>query len=43
VLWEMAEVQLVQLEHAMLVNRGIDIRRHNKNATHILDSLLDDR
>jgi hypothetical protein len=26
-----------------MINRGIDVRRHNKNATHILDSLLDDR
>ena len=39
----MAEVQLVQLEHAIMINRGFDVRRHNKNATHILDSLLDDR
>jgi len=38
----MAEVQLVQLEHAILINKGIDVRRENKNAGNILDSLLDD-
>lgn len=39
----MAEVQLVQLEHAIMINRGFDVRRHNKNAVNILDELLDDK
>lgn len=38
----MAEAQLVQLEHAIMINRGIDVRRHNKNAGNILDRLLDE-
>jgi hypothetical protein len=38
----MAEVQLVQLEHAIMINKGISVRRHNKNATTIIDSLLDE-
>ena len=42
-IWEMAEVQLVQLEHAMLVNRGIDVRRHNSNAVNIIDDILDEK
>jgi len=36
-------VQLVQLEHAMLVNRGVDVRRHHSNAGNIIDHILDDR
>jgi hypothetical protein len=39
----MAEVQLVQLEHAMLVNRGFDVRRHNSNAVNIIDDILDEK
>jgi hypothetical protein len=27
----------------MLVNRGIDVRRHNSNAVNIIDDILDDR
>ena len=42
-IWEMAEVQLVQLEHAMLVNRGIEVRRHNSNAVNVIDDILDDK
>ena len=42
-IWEMAEVQLVQLEHAMLVNRGIDVRRHNSNAVNVIDDILDEK
>jgi len=36
-------VQLVQLEHAMLVNRGIDVRRHSSNAVNIIDDILDEK
>ncbi len=36
-------MQLVQLEHAMLVNRGIDVRRHNSNAVNIIDDILDEK
>jgi len=36
-------VQLVQLEHAMLVNRGFDVRRHNSNAVNIIDDILDEK
>jgi hypothetical protein len=25
-----------------MINRGISVRRHNKNATNIIDSLLDE-
>ena len=35
-------MQLVQLEHAIMINRGISVRRHNKNAGNILDRLLDE-
>lgn len=37
----MSEVQLVQLEHAIMINKGISVFRHNKNAGNILDTLLD--
>ena len=37
----MAEVQLIQLEHAILVNKGIDVRRYNSDAGNIIDSILD--
>ena len=36
-------MQLVQLEHAIMINRGIDVRRHNANAVNIIDDILDDR
>jgi len=39
----MAEVQLVQLEHAIMINRGIDVRRHNSNAVNIIDDILDEK
>jgi hypothetical protein len=39
----MAEVQLVQLEHAIMINKGISVRRHNSNAVNIIDDILDDR
>ena len=39
----MAEVQLVQLEHAIMTNRGIDVRRHNSNAVNIIDDILDEK
>lgn len=40
-LWELSEVQLVQLEHAILVHRGIDVRRNNSNINNVIDSILD--
>jgi hypothetical protein len=40
VLWEMGESELFQLEHAILINKGIDVRRPTKNADKIIDNLL---
>lgn len=40
ILWEMGEAELFQLEHAILINKGIEVRRRTKNADKIIDSIL---
>jgi hypothetical protein len=40
ILWDMGEAELFQLEHAILINKGIEVRRRTKNADQILDKIL---
>ena len=36
----MGEAELFQLEHAILINKGIEVRRRTKNADAILEKIL---
>jgi hypothetical protein len=40
ILWEVGEAELFQLEHAILINKGIEVRRRTKNADAILEKIL---
>jgi hypothetical protein len=40
ILWEIGEAELFQLEHAILINKGIVVRRRTKNADSILEKIL---
>jgi hypothetical protein len=36
----MGEAELFQLEHAILINKGIDVKRRTQNADKIIDNIL---
>ena len=40
ILWEIGEAELFQLEHAILINKGIDVKRRTQNADKIIDNIL---
>jgi hypothetical protein len=40
ILWEIGEAELFQLEHAILINKGIDVKRRTQNADKIIEKIL---
>ena len=41
IIWELSECQIGQIEHAIMINKGFEVRRQSVGVDSIIDSILD--